>query len=218
MTHQIIHHRCPWQDSNLRPCRSKRLALIPLSYRSTIFHVDSRVWYRARMDTTNNHHTNGNGKSIIPMSHPLLSVPSAGPSRSVSRVLQLVGTAIDLELKLKATMAELEQEVQANKSDLPQVLVSLMRSQHVVLPPRPEAAKAPARKTAFPRQKKNKGGALKARIMGLMSDKKERRSKQIVKELSSKNPGSVYSILSELVREGHLIRPRFATYRLKLRA
>ena len=166
------------------------------------------------MDTTNSHQTNG--KSLIPMSHPLLSVAS-GPPKTVSRVLELVGTAIDLELKLKATMAELEHEVQANRSDLPQVLVSLMRSQHVALPPRPGPAKAHPRK-ASPAHPKNKGGALKARILGLMSDKKERKSKQIVKELGVKNAGSVYSILSGLVREGHLMRPKFATYRLKLRS
>lgn len=205
-----------WQDSNLRPCRSKRLALIPLSYKSKLFHVDSWVWYRARMDTTHSHQTNG--KSLIPMSHPLLSAPSAGPPKSVSRVLELVGTAIDLEMKLKATMAELEREVEANRGDLPSVLVSLMRSQHVVLPPRPGPAKARQRKAAAPAHPKNKGGALKARILGLMSDKKERKSKQIVKELGVKNAGSVYSILSGLVREGHLMRPKFATYRLKLRS
>lgn len=170
------------------------------------------------MDTIN-HQTNG--KSLIPISHPFLAVhsqPNPPPNKSVSRVLELVGTAIDLEMQLKATMAELEREVQANKGDLPSVLVSLMRSQHVVLPAHPGPAKARVRRTSNVAKPKNMGGALKARIMGLMSDKKERKSKQIVRELSVKNSGSVYSVLSELVREGHLIRPKFATYRLKLRA
>ena len=166
------------------------------------------------MDTTN-HQTNGKS-SLVHLPHPLLPAPSS-PSKTVGRVLELVGVAIDLELKLKATMTELEHEVQMHQGDLPSVLVSLMRSQHVVMPPRPGPAKAQPRKAALTRPK-NKGGALKARIMGLMSDKKERKSKQIVKELAAKNPGSVYSILSELVREGHLMRPKFATYRLKLRA
>jgi hypothetical protein len=101
---------------------------------------------------------------------------------------------------------------------LPSVLMSLMHPQPAPVlelppaPPRPTVAKTKAKESYS-----NKGGALKARILGLMSDKQERRSNIIVKELKAKAPTSVYTILTSLVQEGHLIRTRYAHYRLKLR-
>lgn len=184
------------------------------------------------MDNTT--HTNGKS-TLVHVTHQTLPAP---PERTCpgmtpahprySRVLDLVRDAVDLDLRLKATMDELDREMrEVGSGDLPSVLVSLMKHHQQVVPaaPRPGPVKAKPREPVKSepaarnrRNRKNMGGALKARILGLMSDKKERRSKQIVKGLKAKNSTSVYSLLSDLVEEGHLIRTRYAHYRLKLRA
>lgn len=125
------------------------------------------------------------------------------------RVLDLVRDAVDLEIRLKATMDELDKEMRAiGNGSLPAVLVSLMKHQ-------PYSQK---KSTTSPNHVvANKGGRWKAKIMGLMADGKERRSSDVVKQLKAKNATTIYSILSALADEGHLIRTKFAHYRLKMR-
>lgn len=177
-----------------------------------------------------------NGKSTLLSTSLIEHMPPTCESRPVqvhagprySRLLDLVRDAVDLELRLKATMAELEQEMrQAGHSELPSVLLSLLKPgqpntqpQPVVTvspvkaPSKPGPTKAKPRTTA---PAKNRGGKLKAQVMGLMADGKERKSIDIVHQLKAKNPTSIYSVLSELATEGHLIRTKFAHYRLKMR-
>ena len=186
------------------------------------------------MDTT---HSQTNGKSTLVHVSQLLPAPIE-PTRSglpsahprYMRVLDLVRDAVDLDLRLKQTMTELDREMrEVGNGDLSSVLVSLMKHHQQASPQaetitatstskptKPSVAKAKHREKTPPL--KNRGGMLKAKLMGLMSDGKERKSLDIVKSLGkAKNPSSVYSALSAMAEEGHLIRTRFAHYRLKMR-
>jgi len=173
-----------------------------------------------------NHHSHTNGKSTLVSTAIVPAAPDSRPGKQQghSRLAKLIGDAVDLELKLKATMAEIGDEMQkVGQSELPSVLLSLMRPTQPQPPAPASPALAPLAK-AHPRAGKktvhhvqNRGGKLKAQVMGLMSDGRERKSLTIVKELKAKNPTSIYSILSDLAAEGHLIRTRFAHYRLKMR-
>lgn len=171
-------------------------------------------------------HTNGKSQSNSPLFGRELAL-RPGLAKVVSpnkfdKVLDLVRDIAHLELTHKEKMVELEQEMQAvGHGELPSVLMSLVRHHAAPEPaPVPPQPPKPAPKPTAPRQNrpvKNKGGAWKAKVMGLMADKQERKSLDIVKQLKAENPTTIYSILSELAREGHLIRTRFAHYRLKLR-
>lgn len=191
------------------------------------------------METTNglNGHANGlNGhakKSLIETipehEHSKTQSSFAGP-RYV-RVLDLVRDAVDLDFRLKATMNEIDKEMrEMGNGDLPAILVTLMQRHQQAIPQAPPARvssgpsvvkAAPHKGNAGERKQaplKNRGGKLKVQIMGLMADGIERRSKNIVAALKrTNNPNSVYSILSDLVEEKHLIRTKFEHYRLKMR-
>lgn len=168
-----------------------------------------------------------NGKStIIHTSQVPATLSSVRPTivpelTRFSRLLDLVRDAVDLELRLKVTMAELDKELrEAGTSELPSVLVSLLRNQQpqpVIVTPASPGPTVKKTVTSPRRQSLLKGGAWKARIMGLLSDGKTRKSIDIVKELKAKNPTTVYTILCELVKEGSLVRVKYAHYRLKMR-
>jgi hypothetical protein len=119
-------------------------------------------------------------------------------------------------------MSELETEMQeAGQGELPSILMSLLRQKPAVQTPSPVST-TPSKKRKGPSVKKVKqpepaktvGQDMKDRILGLMGDRKQRRSKQIIKHLKAKNPTSVYSVLSELVRNGQLTRPGYAVYQI----
>jgi hypothetical protein len=162
------------------------------------------------MENGTTNHTNGksHSTSLVPVRPSLLGHSA---TTKYDKVLDLVKEVVHLELEHKEKLEELEKEMrEVGVSELPTVLMSFVRRNS-----EPPAPLPPVK--AKPRKASIMGGALKARILGLMSDKQERKSKRIVQELKIKNATSVYSILSDLVDEGHLIRTRYAHYRLKLR-
>lgn len=158
--------------------------------------------------------THANGKShVTSLVSSRATLIGHAPASKYDKVLDLVKEAVHLEFRYKETMGELAKEMrEMGHTDLPSVLMSFVHTHNNTQPRAPTVVKARP-----PASYNNKGGALKARILGLMSDKRERRSNLIVAALKSKSPTSVYTILTSLVKEGHLIRTKYAHYRLKLR-
>lgn len=170
--------------------------------------------------------TNQHNGGIPLLPQAMTDVRAPLDSIRFDKVMVLIAQVTDLEFAHRKAMTDLERELrQLNHAELPLVVINLVRSVNPIVPPHPQLAKTvPVAVTKKERiksgrvqQHKNKGGALKASILGLMSDKKERKSSIIVHKLGAKNPTSVYTVLTKLAEEGHLIRTRFAHYRLKLR-
>jgi len=139
-----------------------------------------------------------------------------------NRMLDLVRDVLDLELRLKAKMTELNAEMACAGDDgLPAALAALLQHQPIitVIATSREAKKPGTVKVkAKVEQPVQHGGKLRARIVGLMSDGCERKSANILRELKhDKNPTTVYTVLSDLVLDGTLVRTRYAHYRLKMR-
>lgn len=168
----------------------------------------------------NAHHANGKS-TILPA--PMFSSirPPLGQdnsTQSFAKVLNLVQTAVSLELQLKTTMTDLDKAMKAiGQGEIPSVLVSLMQNARTPQVKheheRPTVVKAQPKRAA-----KISSGTVEQRIMNLLSDKKDKPTKEIVKAINPKNPNVVHTALSKMVREGQLVRPKFATYRLKSQA
>ncbi len=167
------------------------------------------------MENGTTHH-NGGGFPLLPQATEARAMLV---SARFDKVMELIAQATHLEAAHREAMIKLERELrELSHAELPQVVINLVRSVNPIVPQH-QLITRPLKKTSGSQLiKKNQGGALKASILGLMADKKERKSALIVRKLGAKNPSSVYSVLTKLADEGHLIRTRFAHYRLKLRS
>jgi hypothetical protein len=154
---------------------------------------------------------NGHHKTTPVPSLKLLPQPVTGLRYEL--ILQLVREAVEQEVRLKETLKKLDAEIkEVGHQDLPSVLMALMRTPS-------EQHEASGRPTVAPTEPPPPAmnGVMKAKIMGLMSDKKEWRAGNIIARLKL-HPNSAYTVLNLLVKEGHLKKTRYAHYRLKLRA
>lgn len=162
--------------------------------------------------------------TISPLPYSPTTDSSELKPKKFEKLLHLVGEAIDLEFRFKASMQKVDAEVKAlGENELPMVLMSFVHRQ------RREAfgvtnshEGAPEASTAITKRPNDPEpgypsypeGSFKQRIMLLMADGKQRKSGMIIKRLrGEKQKSSYYSALSELVTDGALIKTAYAHYK-----
>jgi hypothetical protein len=134
-----------------------------------------------------------------------------------NRLFILIDEAVTLELRLKKIMIELESEVKiAVSSGVSNVLMAIVK-QTSVRPLQVDTVHPGALEKGPGIMKVGRPShilpTLKERIVGLMADKKVRKGKVIMKQLRLKKSGAMYSALTSLVKNGRLVRTKFAHYR-----
>lgn len=167
-------------------------------------------------------HNNGSlvkQPSLFPTLPAAAPVPSLTSHSRFRKLLDLVRDAVELDLKLKDCLSELQREAQEiGYKDLPSVFMSLVQHGAPGLEPQPRAdrPKKPTAAQAAPLHH-TRGGVLRAEVLGVLSDAKEHKVSQVNKELEKYSPNSIQTVLSQLYIEGLVLRPRRGHYRLKRR-
>jgi hypothetical protein len=170
------------------------------------------------MDTTtqaNGQPTNGKAHTSH---HTTIPAPLSEAPTQYDKILSLVRDAVEHEVRLKATLKELESAMGSlAQAELPTVLMAFIKSdrapQPLITVPRasekgPGLAKV---ETTFYLE-----DAWKGKVVSLMTDGRERKTSAIIKALkATKHKSAIYGALTTLVADGALVKTAYAHYRIR---